>query len=384
MTHEACAVVLAGSQLGSDSSLDGLLPRALLPIANAPAICHLLGWLREAGISRVAICANRGMPQIRHVLRDGRPWAVELEYFEDWIPRGPAGCIRDAAEQLGAKLIVVVEATIVPSCDLTALLKEHLCSGSAMTVAATSEIEAPQARGANQRLVPAGIYLLDRRMLEHIPQNGYQDIKEVLLPRLHAHGLAARVQQLEKPCLRITDVESYLTLSASVTELLVGNGHALAGHLRAGRSVFHQSAHVAAPAGIVGPVLIGPDTEIAADATVIGPSVIGRACRIESGAIVCGSVLWDECCVGRSAVLNRCIAATGVEIEADTNAFRTVFARPSNGEQHNGFAPSFESLLYPLPTKSVEGKKPAFCGAARRDHDASASVDFGLERVIYA
>src|SRR5437773_10456738 len=111
-------VVPAGAHPQFDSSLDDLRPRVLLPILGVPLIAHILARFREAGLPHVTICANSSSPRVRQALGDGSGYGVELHYFDDQTPRGPAGCIRDAVLDSGAQRVAVVEGTTYPTVDL--------------------------------------------------------------------------------------------------------------------------------------------------------------------------------------------------------------------------------------------------------------------------
>ena len=78
--------------------------------------------------------------------------------------------------------IVVVEGTVLPELSLRDLFDEHRAAKAAMTVAASAE---PSGDGG---LRPAGIYVIERRALEHVPETGFQDVKETLIPRLYRAG----------------------------------------------------------------------------------------------------------------------------------------------------------------------------------------------------
>ena len=95
--------------------------RPLLPVGGQPLLTHALDWIRSAGIRAATICGNSDTGRIRSCLGDGNVWGVDLDYSEDVMPRGPAGCVRDAAMDSDAAEVVVVDGTIVPRVDLKAL-----------------------------------------------------------------------------------------------------------------------------------------------------------------------------------------------------------------------------------------------------------------------
>lgn len=301
-------IVLAGVHDWDESGLDRLGPRPLLPVLREPLICGALHWLRQAGLRRVVICANSGSRAVRRALGDGRALGLDVEYYEDWTPRGPAGCVRDAALAVGAERVLVAEGTVWPDGDPNPLVAAHVESGVALTVVATEDGAATLDRAAV--LAPVGSYVVERTVLEHVPATGYQDFKEVLLPRLHERGVATTVYRVARPGPRPTDLDRYRALNAwGLSRRL--RAAPVPGYRRVGMCEIHETAEVAASARLLGPVLIGPRTRVGADALVVGPAVLGDGGTVEAGAVICESVLWNEWRVEARALVEACVVGHG-------------------------------------------------------------------------
>lgn len=298
-------IVLAGVHRWDESSFEGAFPRPLAPVIGSPLICYVLRWLRHGGIERATICANSESRRVRRCVDDGAQIGLAIDYYEDWTPRGPAGCVRDAALLDDAELFVVADGTIVPQVDLGRLLDAHRKSGAALTIVVAQA--ADNAGSGNGHASPTGIYVFERRVVEMVMETGYQDIKEVLIPLLHRRGLRVLTYAAEGPCPRVTDAASYLAITEWLLEQLVAQAQPPAGYRVTDESCIHETAQVADGVEFVGPLLVGPDTRIEAGATIVGPTVIGERCTVRAKAVVSRSVLWDRCRVGSAAVLDRCI-----------------------------------------------------------------------------
>ncbi len=304
-------IVLAGTHQWSPSAFDRAAPRALLPVAGSPLICYALRWLRGAGVRDVAVCANSDSRHVRHHLADGARWHLALSYYEDQSPRGPAGCVRDAGLAWPARDLVVIEGTVIPGFDLTELLQTHRNAGAALTVVAKRmsghDVVEPG-------LESAGVYVFSRAAVQAIPPSGYQDIKEMLIPRLHSQGLTVAVHETRAMTPRVTTPSAYLDLCGSVLQRMGHEGRDLSGYRRLGQAYVHVTATVADNARLYGPVLLGPDSHAADGARVIGPVTIGRGCRIAAGAAVCRSVIWDQADIGAGVLVDRCVVTSGVSL----------------------------------------------------------------------
>lgn len=320
-------VVLAGVHSWGECVLESALCRPLFPVAGLPLVSHTLAWLRDGGVKKANICANSETASLYRCLKDGSDHNIILHYYEDRMPRGPAGCIRDAVIDSSADLLVVVEGTMIPRVDLPDLVASHRKSAAALTVV-VSETDAAQENGP--RLEPVGIYVFSRDVLAHIPDSGYQDIKETLIPRLYAQGEQVATYRVEANAApRVVNAASYMAVSKWAVEHLAASDQTPPGYVRIREAIIHESARLHASARFVGPVLIGPHTRIDEDALIIGPCTIGADCHIGQQAVVSRSILWSSCNIGAGAILDHCILTDAAKIENELVMRETVcMARP--------------------------------------------------------
>lgn len=310
-------IILAGMHTWGESALERICPRPLLPVAGRPLVSHVLDWLRSSGISHTTICANSQSETFRRCLGDGSAHGMTLSYYQDPMPRGPAGCVRDAALQTAAEEFLVVDGTIVTRVDALDLLRAHRQSGASLTVAVEARGHGTDARGVP--LEPAGMYIVSRRAIEHVVESGYQDIKEVWIPRLYEQRRGAATHLVPSDASRrITGPSSYLEANSWVLED-IGNPCTTGGQYRkVGQALVHCSSQIHSTACLAGPVLIGPRCVIEGAATIVGPTVIGPDCRVEREAMVGRSVIWHESQIRSRAVVDHCILVDGSIVGPDS------------------------------------------------------------------
>ncbi len=302
----AHGIVLAGAYRGGWCVLDALAPRPLLPVACQPLVTYALRWMASGGLRVATVCANTEARAIGEGLGD-TACGLRLEYLEDWTPRGAAGCVRDAGVRTDATTFVVADGTAVPIVPVGDLLEAHRTSRAAVTVVVGA--------GRAGRLRPSGVYVFDRRALLHIPQDGFQDIKEKLIPRLYAAGDVVSTYVAESLAPRVVDAQTYLALNQWVVERASRLREAPDGFRNLREAVLHDTASVDPTARLLGPVLVGPGASVRAGATLVGPVVIGRATEVGCSAVVCRSVLWSECRVGGRSFVDRSTLADGAVVD---------------------------------------------------------------------
>lgn len=308
-------IVVAGTYPAGRSALDSLMPRPLLPVAQQPLVTYSLRWMRNAGLRQVTICANSAARSMRTRL-DPAALGIRLEYLEDWSPRGAAGCVRDAGSPTQADTFLVADGTSVPVADADELLDAHAAAGAVLTVVVGAD--------ATGRLCPSGAYVFDRRAFDYIPADGFQDIKERLIPRLYeadepvATHIAARVAP------RVLNTDTYLALDQWAVERAAATSELTAGFRVLGEAVVHDSAWVDPGARLLGPMLLGSGVSVQAGATLVGPLSMGPGTSVGRGAVVSRSVLWSACVVGEEALVDRCMLADGARIEPRQPLFGAV------------------------------------------------------------
>jgi len=334
--HTIEGVVLAGEHAWRHDSLASLGPRALLPIADLPLVSHAIGWLTDASVG-TTVCSGRDAHQLQHELRafhDNR----RVSFLDDVSPRGPSGCVADVIARGQSDLIVVVEGSVIPTLDLRRLLRSHMASHAMATVVV-------QPRGIADEVglpdIPAGIYVFNRAAFEHVPQLGYQDIKEGLLHRLYQVGAAVRVHQAHEWCPRVIDSRSYLAAAQWAIRRLAAD--------RRSAVIADPTARIADDAVIVGPVMIGADAVISEGASVIGPASIGRDTLIQPNAVVSRAVLRERCTVGAGALVDQAILMDGVVVEDHGSIIETLRVPPPMPRK----SPSLPSLWRARPTRDV-------------------------------
>ena len=326
-------VVLAGVFARRQARFDALRPRPLLPVAGVALVTYAMRWLAEGGLSGILCCTNAAARAVRDVTPFAADEGVTLRFLEDWLPRGSAGCVRDAAERTSARSLVVVESSVVPTADLAQALATHREAGAALTLVTH------EGKGTGAP-VAGGICIIERDVLEKVPATGFHDIKEVLIPLLTRLGERVAIHHAPGVPARVVDFASYLALNRWVLAGREGEGARVASG--AGPLFADPTARVANGVRVIGPVQLGPGVVVETGAILVGPAVISGGTKVGRGAVVSRSVIWEDCCIGADAEVDLCVVADGVSTKPRAQLYGSLVAdrspiqAPASGHHQNG------------------------------------------------
>ncbi|HYX79963.1 MAG TPA: glucose-1-phosphate thymidylyltransferase [Actinomycetota bacterium] len=92
------ALVLSGGEGSRLRPLTHTSAKQLIPIANTPILFHVLGAVREAGITEVGVVVGQTKDEVRAAVGDGSARGLEVTYIEQEAPLGIAHAVMTAAD----------------------------------------------------------------------------------------------------------------------------------------------------------------------------------------------------------------------------------------------------------------------------------------------
>ena len=309
------AIVLVGGEGTRLQPLTLTVPKPALTLVDRPFLAYMIEWLAGHGVTEVVLACGFLPDVLREVLVGEEERAgVTIRYVVEPERRGTAGAIRFAADELGADLddrFLALNGDVLTDLDLTALLRTHaergaratlglhpvedssayglVHSGAAGEVLEFLEKTGEQAPGE----INAGMYVLERSVLDLIPPGEEVSIERDVFPRLVGDGLYG--QRLDGYWMDIGTPERYLQASWDILERRV-----------------ETRVQPTAPG-----MLVGSGAEVAAGATVGPRVVLGPGCQVGDGAEIRDSILLEGCVVGEGARVRGSILSAGVEVSPD-------------------------------------------------------------------
>lgn len=301
--------------------LTDLMPKPLVPIANRPALHHILHLLKRHGFREVIMNLHHMPNAITGSFGDGSAVGMDIRYSYEPELLGTAGGVKNNEDFLGGDTFLVVSGDALTDIDLTGLVAAHRRTGSLATIA-VKEVgdpslygvlvvdddqrvvgfqEKPTREEARSRLCNCGIYVFEPEVFAHILPGRFDDFGSRVFPDLlrghvpfHAYA-----------------VESYWSDVGNLAEFVRGNADALTGRVEVempGTEVrpgvwVEEGAVVAASARIEPPVVLGRDCRVGGEAVIEGPTVIGDGCRVGEGAHVVRGLLMAGSSLGPGAMV---------------------------------------------------------------------------------
>lgn len=305
------AIVLVGGEGTRLRPLTESVPKPALTLVDRPFLAYMIEWLAGHGVTEVVLACGFLPDVLREALGDDEVAGVRIRYVAEPEPRGTAGAIRFAAEQLGENLddrFLALNGDVLTDLDLTALLRAHEAREARATIglhpvedASAYGLVGTSGEGAVLEFlektgreepgeVNAGMYVLERSVLDLIAPGENVSIERDVFPRLVGAGLYGL--RLDGYWMDIGRPDRYLQASWDILEGRV-----------------ETRVEPTAPG-----LLVGAGTTVAEAATVGPRVVLGADCRVEAGAEVRGSVLLAGCTVGEGATVIDSILSPGVEV----------------------------------------------------------------------
>jgi len=315
------AVILAGGEGTRLRPLTSRVPKPVVALVGRPFISYMLDWLVGHGVTEAILCCGFRAERVREVLGEQRHGRIRLRYLEEPTPLGTAGALR-YAEELLEERFVLCNGDVLCDFDLREQIAMHSRVGARGTLA-LAPVEDPSAYGLvrissdgavrefvekpthadpGENLISAGIYVLERSVLELIAPGRAVSIEHEVWPALVGGGLYGYVAR--GYWLDIGSPARYLQATADIISGAVATSFVASNANGAG--------------AFEGPVHIAPGAVVEPDAR-IGPFVVlGEGVRIGAGARVERSVVLEGAQVGERVLLRDCVVGERARIGADT------------------------------------------------------------------
>jgi mannose-1-phosphate guanylyltransferase len=335
------AVVMVGGKGTRLRPLTDNRPKPILPVLDRPCLSYLIESLARGGIEEVILACGYRSEKMVDAIGDGSREGTSIEYAYEDVPMGTAGAIKLLEDRL-EDTFVAANGDVFADIDLKKEIEEHERSKAALTISLTKVDnpcefgiarlapdgrilefrEKPKPEEVFSDLVNAGVYVIDKKILNYVPKGQMYDFSRDLTIDIMKRGYR---------------VQGHL-LSGSWMD--VGRPRDLFGAniTAAGRSYNGNNwGDAVLRSKITGPFYIGPggkatDSEISSSVISAGSEIKGSKisgslimarCDI-SNAVVSGSIIGERCIIRPGAAVIDSVIADGTVISENKTVSDTV------------------------------------------------------------
>lgn len=194
------AIILAGGKGTRLKPYTISLPKPLVPIGEMPILEIIIRQLKKFGFDHITITINHYAEIIQAFFGDGKKWNLKIDYSLEDKPlstMGPLTLINDLPDDF-----LIMNGDVLTNLDLNVFYNDHIKRNSNFTIGAhkrsdkveygvlhnndKSELIRFEEKPINEYLVSMGIYMMNKKNLQHIPYNtffGFDQLMNTLIEK---------------------------------------------------------------------------------------------------------------------------------------------------------------------------------------------------------
>ena len=195
-------VILAGGKGTRLKEVSGNLPKPMVSVLGKPLLQHLIEQCVAYGMSNIKLLVSYKKEAIEDYFGDGSRYGASIQYIVEHVPRGTAGALMDALNELDDQFLVVYGDTFF-DIDLDSFWEfhqdhagdasiflhpnDHPYDSDLVEVSSDLRVQKihpyPHNNQWRQNLVNAAVYVFNKAALREIaPMPGRPDIAKDLFP----------------------------------------------------------------------------------------------------------------------------------------------------------------------------------------------------------
>jgi NDP-sugar pyrophosphorylase family protein len=298
-------------------------PKPIVPIANQPFLLYQLELLKRADVRDVILSLSYQPQKIEDKLGDGTDYNVRVSYAVEASPLGTAGAYRNAASLI-SETTVVFNGDVLTDIDLNDVIRLHRERHATATIVLTPVpnptayglvetdkdgrvrrfLEKPKPEEVTCDTINAGIYILEPRVLDYVPEGEPFMFEYGVFPELLAH---------EEPFFAYT-WRGYWRDIGTASSYLRANLDVIAGRVPLLQPASSERGEkFDATAEIQPPSAVDPSCTLKSGVQIIN-SVVSRNCYIEERARIENSVVRGGTRIGAGSIVQGAVIGKGCHI----------------------------------------------------------------------
>ncbi|MEW6060641.1 MAG: sugar phosphate nucleotidyltransferase [Bacteroidota bacterium] len=317
------AVIMSGGFGTRLRPLTCNIPKPMVPMMNKPMMQHIVDLIKKLGINQIVSTLFYQPEIITSYFGDGTKFGVHLQYRRAEADYGTAGSVRNAADFLDERFIII-SGDVLTDFDLTKAIEFHEKKKAKATLVLTRAtnplafgvvitdnngkitrfLEKPTWGEVFSDTINTGIYIIEPEVLQLIPFQKEFDFSKNLFPAMLEQDMGLYGYIAEGYWRDVGNLNEYQeahldALDDKVKITCEGNR---VGSAYVGTNTLIETAID----NLQGKVLIGRNCKIGKNVKII-KSVIGNGCVIGDGTVIRNSVIWSDTTIGKGTELTSCV-----------------------------------------------------------------------------
>ncbi|OGO88341.1 MAG: hypothetical protein A2Y15_00795 [Clostridiales bacterium GWF2_36_10] len=312
------AVVMAGGFGSRLAPMTNNIPKPMLPVYGRSTFERILDLLVKNGFSNAAVTTMYLPEQIEAVKHE----KINLSFFKETEPKGSAGAVRALIDNLD-DTILIVSGDAVCDFDLKKHLDKHISEkreatilltrtkkpqefGTVLTDSKTNRIkcflEKPSWADTLSNLINTGIYILNKSIIQLIPERRFFDFGRDLFPLLLQKNVPLYGEEANDFWCDIGSFSDFYNCNMSFSggKNIFGKDCCIRENAKVNNSIFFNRIYIG-ESDVKGSIIC--DDVIIGDGCIIPEGcVIGAECVIGDNAVLSKGVkIADKIKIGRGA-----------------------------------------------------------------------------------
>lgn len=333
MSKMKVAVILAGGVGKRLRPLTEYRPKPLIPVAGRPCIDYVMRSLVKGGFDQHIITTGYLSDRLIKRIGDGTQYGATIVYSFEAEPAGTAGAVKKVSSFLDSTFLVA-SGDVLADVDIGALYEYHKKKGAMATMALTKVndpttfgivkldkenritrfLEKPKKKEIFSNQINAGIYVLEPKVLDYIPEDQLYDFSKQVFPVLLEEKRPVYGKKIKGIWRDIGKPSDLLEASLDVVE-------------REGQKMSIEKVKTR------GKIILGKNSAIEKGVKIIGPVYIGDDVYISSGSVIDNSCIYNNVFIDRDVELKDSIILDGSKVGWQSEILKSVISRDCQIEE---------------------------------------------------
>ncbi len=332
------AIIMAGGKGTRLRPLTCSIPKPMVPILNQPVMEYTINLLKKYKIKDIAVTMAYLPTVITDYFGTGEKWGVNLKYFNEEVPLGTGGSVKNAEEFLEGTFIVI-SGDALTDLNIKEAIRYHRMKKSKATLVLKREaipieygvvitdeegrivrfLEKPSWGEVFSDTINTGIYILEPEVLTYYNKGNNFDFSKDLFPRLLRDHVPMYGYVAEDYWCDIGDLNSY---KQTQFDLLQGSVEVDLEGMEIKKGIWvGEGTQIGKNVEMLPPIYIGKNCWIGDHVHIDPFTVIGDHCTIDKGVSLKRSVIWKNTVIEENTHCSGATICSNVALKKGVNLY---------------------------------------------------------------